>query len=201
MKRRTLSLIDSKTGDWIHCFPILDRVRCFVRDIKTGWFIKFVRKLYILYSASWVYCRRKSISSNIIYSITISIAYDFRDIALNKTVEEFDNTLVKLDSLVSDFVKVRLFAMTHGAVETEYVGVEHTVVHTESSENLCRCPGEGVEKFVYSIKKIEALQEIATDCKHYDSFCADLARLSARIRPMLGAYSDVVFPSWCRGYV
>jgi len=205
MNYKSLSFVDAKTGEWIHCFPIRNRVRCFVRDTETGWFKRFVRNLYVVYSASWVYCRRRTPSSNMVYFISVVVNYDWRDIALNKTVAEFDDTLIRLDSVVKEFIKTRCFTMTLGTVEYEYVGVELTTVKLESIETICRCPETGEEGFIYMYREIEKLMQgkivPLSRCRLYDSFCRGLKVLEEKVRPILGAYSGVVFPQWCGQHV
>jgi len=202
---RSLSFIDAKTGEWINCFAVGGRVRCFVRDIETGRFKRFVRKLYIVYSASWVYCRRRTPSSNMVYFISVVVGYDWKDIALNRTISEFDDTLIRLDNIVKEFIKFRCFTMTLGTVEYEYIGVELTTVKLESTEAICRCPEEGTEGFYYTYKEIEKLTQgkivPLLRCRLYGTFCRALKALNSTIRPILGAYSEVVFPTWCGQHV
>jgi len=205
MSYKSLSFVDAKTGEWINCFPVRGRVRCFVRDTETGRFKRFVRNLYIVYSASWVYCRRRTPSSNMVYFISVVVNYDWKDIALNRTISEFDDTLIRLDGVVKEFIKNRTFIMTNGVIEPEYTGVELTTVKLESVEAVCRCPETGEEEFYYTYKEIERLMEgkvvPLARCRLYDSFCRGLEVLNSTIRPILGAYSGVVFPQWCGQHV
>jgi hypothetical protein len=160
-----------------------------------------VRNLHLVFSVSYVYCRRRHESRNIIYRLTVSINWDYRDIALTFGISRFLDIHDNIARIVIDKMMDRILSMTWGNVSSEYIGLEHTQLRIESVEDICRCPETGVETFVFKHENLETYIEKfrATRCKHYLSFCDWLKELENEIKPLLGVYSGIVYPEFCKG--
>jgi len=195
-----VSFVDSKTGEWIQCFETRYGVRCMVRDWVTARFVRMVRDLYLVYAVSYVYCKRKSPSSNIIYRLVVSIRWNWKDIALHRTITSFLNTMDRVSDIVTNEMVSRVLIMTQGIVSTEYIGIEHTTQIVRSIEDICRCYGTGEERFVYTLEAVLELEKLNLfeKCKIYANTCAWLEYLESIIRPYLGAFSEVMYPEWCK---
>jgi hypothetical protein len=195
-----VSFVDSKTGEWIQCFETRQGVRCYVRDWATGRFVRMVRNLYLVYAVSYVYCKRRSPSSNIIYRLVVSIRWNWRDIALHRTITSFLDTMDRVSNIVTNEMMSRVLVMTQGLISAEYIGVEHTTQEVRSIEDICRCYGTGDERFVYTLEAVLELEKLSAlgRCKRYASTCAWLELLESTVRPLLGAFSEVTYPEWCR---
>ena len=195
-----VSFVDSKTGEWIQCFETRRGVRCYVRDWVTARFVRMVRDLYLVFSVSYVYCKRKHISRNLIYRLTVSIKWNWRDIRLHRTITSFLDTHDAVAKYIVDRMIDRIISMTQGNVSAEYIGIEHTRIHTESTEDICRCPTTGIEQFVYKHMPLEEFirKFRAMLCKNYPSFCYFLEEIEIAVRPHLGAFSEIVYPTWCK---
>jgi hypothetical protein len=196
-----VSFVDSKTGEWIQCFTVYGRTRCYVRDWVTARFVRMVRDLYLVFSVSYVYCKRRHETRNIIYRLTVSIDWNYRDIAVTYGVPRFLDIHDSIARIVIDKMMDRILSMTWGNVSSEYIGLEHTQLRIESIEDICRCPETGIETWIfkhYTLDEYIAKFQ-ATRCKHYISFCEWLKELENEIKPLLGVYSGIVYPDFCKG--